>query len=67
MASPPSTEDAESAAVPPMPEVDLSKPRYDQSTYEGRLRHFLETTNPLNVFASNKRLDEAAALVEQYK
>lgn len=67
MASPPITEDAEAAAVTPLPKVDLSKPRYDQSTYEGRLRHFLETTNPLNVFASNKRLDEAATLVKQYK
>ena len=52
---------------PPLPKVDLSKPRYDQSTYQGRLRHFMETTNPLNVFASNKQLDEAATLVNLYK
>ena len=67
MASPASNEDTKARSGPPLPTVDLSKPRYDQSTYQGRLRHFMETTNPLNVFASNKQLDEAATLVKLYK
>jgi len=67
MATPSKIEDADAVGVPPLPKVDLNKPRYDQSTYIGRLRHFTETTNPLNVFATNRRLDKAAALVKQYR
>lgn len=47
--------------------VDLSRPRYDQSTYYGRARHFIETVNPLNVLASGKKLEEAASVVKAYK
>ena len=67
MASSTSNEDTKTGSEPLLPAVDLSKPRYDQSTYQGRLRHFLETTNPLNVLASNKQLDESATLVNLYK
>ena len=52
---------------PPLPEIDLSKPRYDQTTYMGRAKHFFETANPLNIFVSNRRLEEAAKLVKDYK
>ena len=64
---PAKNEDAKARSKPPLPTVDLSRPRYNQSTYQGRLRHFMETTNSLNVFASNKQLDEAATLVKLYK
>ncbi len=51
----------------PSPRIDLSRPRYDQSTYAGRARHFFETTNPLNVFSSHERLEEADRLVTLYR
>lgn len=47
--------------------INLDEPRYDQSTYEGRAKHFFITTNPLNVFASSKELDEAKDIVERYR
>ncbi len=50
-----------------LPVVDFSKPRYDQSTYIGRAKHFFETANPLNALVTSKRLDEAAKLIKDYK
>lgn len=50
-----------------LPVVDLSKPRYDQTTYIGRAKHFFETVNPKNVFVSGRRLEEAAKLIRAYK
>ena len=47
--------------------IDLSRPRYDQNTFGGRLRHFFQTVNPLNIFVSARRLEEAAELVRQHK
>lgn len=50
-----------------MPLVNLDQPRWDQSTFEGRARHFFVTTNPLNVLASDAELDAAKRTVEEYK
>ncbi|XP_059050630.1 sideroflexin-1-3 [Achroia grisella] len=47
--------------------IDLDKPRYDQSTYTGRAKHFLQLTNPLNVLASDKELDEAKNIVTEFR
>ena len=47
--------------------IDLSRPRYDQNTFGGRLRHFFQTVNPLNIFVSARRLEEAAEQVRQHK
>ena len=47
--------------------INLDKPRYSQDTYKGRAKHFFETTNPLNVFASDAKLQAASKLVKQYR
>eukprot|EP00128_Syssomonas_multiformis_P010023 Colp12_sorted_trinity150504_noHs@22434 len=49
------------------PNVDLSKPRYDQSTYFGRVRHFMDVTDPRTLFASHDELKAAMALLDDYK
>lgn len=56
-----------SMAVHPAIHVDLSRPRHDQSAYWGRARHFMETVNPLNIFATSAMLEEAARVVQTYK
>jgi sideroflexin-1/3 len=50
-----------------LPKINLNEPRFDQSTYLNRARHFLIVTNPLNVFASEAELDRAARIVKDYK
>jgi tricarboxylate carrier len=47
--------------------IDIEKPRYDQNTYVGRAKHFFVTTNPLNILASDRQLDDAKAIVESYR
>ncbi|XP_026754161.2 sideroflexin-1-3 [Galleria mellonella] len=47
--------------------IDLDKPHYDQATYTGRAKHFLQLTNPLNILASDKELDEAKKIVTEFR
>ncbi len=47
--------------------LNLEEPRWDQSTYTGRAKHFFTTTNPLNVFASSKDLDWAKDVVTRHR
>ena len=49
------------------PVINIDEPRYDQNTYTGRVKHFFVTTNPLNILASSKELDDAKAIVESYR
>ncbi|KAF9570472.1 hypothetical protein BGW38_008740, partial [Lunasporangiospora selenospora] len=48
------------------PRIDLSKPRYDQSTYLGRVRHFIKITSPLNLLVTPHRLEGAKTLIADY-
>lgn len=49
------------------PRINLNEPRYDQSTFNGRAKHFFITTNPLNIFATSRQLEEAKDIVEKYR
>lgn len=49
------------------PHINIDEPRWDQSTYSGRAKHFFVTTNPLNVFISGTDLDKAKDLVQRYR
>ena len=46
--------------------LDLSQPRWDQSTFYGRACFYYATVNPRNLLASNAQLDDASALVRAY-
>ena len=50
-----------------MQRIDLTKPKWDQSTFGGRLKHFFWVTDPRSCVVSNKELCEAKDLVQQYK
>lgn len=46
---------------------NIDTPRYDQSTYFNRARHFFLLTNPLNLLASNEELDRAKRIVDDHR
>ncbi|PIK51351.1 putative sideroflexin-1 [Apostichopus japonicus] len=51
----------------PVERVNLNEPKWDQSTYVGRAKHFFTVTNPMNLLLSSKDLDEAKQIVTTYK
>ncbi|KAI9310533.1 Tricarboxylate/iron carrier [Dichotomocladium elegans] len=50
-----------------MAAIDLSKPRYPQSTYWGRFRHFIDVTDVRTLFVSGQQLEAAKGLLAHYK
>ncbi len=59
----------EAKEAPRLPDgrLNLDKPRWDQSSYWGRAKHFFYSTNPLNLFCSPAKLDWAKDVVNKYK
>lgn len=47
--------------------LDIDQPLYDQNTFIGRFRHFAFVTDFRTCIASEKELDDAKVLVEQYR
>jgi len=47
--------------------VNIEEPRFDQSTYWGRAKHFFTVTNPLNLLSSSSQLDEAKDVINRYR
>ncbi|TNM98963.1 hypothetical protein fugu_013527 [Takifugu bimaculatus] len=55
---------AESAACPGF---QLGRPRYDQGSFLGRLRHFVDIIDPRTLFVSEKQLKDCIQLLDDYK
>ncbi|XP_065785608.1 sideroflexin-5 isoform X2 [Muntiacus reevesi] len=49
------------------PPFQLGKPRFQQTSFCGRFRHFLDIIDPRTLFVTERRLREAVQLLEDYK
>uniref|UniRef100_A0A672KF61 Sidoreflexin n=1 Tax=Sinocyclocheilus grahami TaxID=75366 RepID=A0A672KF61_SINGR len=49
------------------PPFRLGESRFDQGSFYGRLRHFLDVIDPRTLFVSEKRLNECMNLLDQFK
>ncbi|XP_062837999.1 sideroflexin-5 isoform X2 [Anolis carolinensis] len=49
------------------PPFQLGKPRFEQTSFYGRFRHFLDIIDPRTLFVTKSRLKEAVQLLEDYK
>ena len=47
--------------------IDLDAPRYEQSTFHGRAKHFFTVTDPRNILRTAKELDDAKELLLKYR
>ncbi|KAM9068747.1 sideroflexin-3 isoform 2-T2 [Sarcophilus harrisii] len=47
--------------------INIRDPRWDQSTFVGRAKHFFTVTNPLNLLLSDARLKTVQTIVENYR
>ncbi|GFR82787.1 sideroflexin [Elysia marginata] len=49
------------------PPFQLNKPRFDQSSFNGRLRHFLDVIDPRTLLTTSQQLENAIGLLDKYK
>lgn len=58
---------AAAAGAAEYPPFVLGRARYDQSTFHGRFRHFLDIIDPRTLFVTEHRLKAAVQLLEDFK
>ncbi|KAJ8281458.1 hypothetical protein GJAV_G00067930 [Gymnothorax javanicus] len=49
------------------PSFELGKSRFDQNSFSGRLRHFLDVIDPRTLLVSEGRLEESIKLLDYFK
>jgi tricarboxylate carrier len=49
------------------PPFVLGRPRFDQSNFAGRLRHFLDVIDPRTLFVSAEKLQQSIELLDRFK
>jgi len=49
------------------PPFVLGRPRFDQSNFSGRLRHFLDVIDPQTLFTSKEKLQYSIELLDKFK
>ncbi|XP_046371492.2 sideroflexin-5-like [Haliotis rufescens] len=49
------------------PPFKLNSPRYDQGTYLGRLRHFIDVLDPRTLFTTEAKLQASVTLLKDYR
>ena len=47
--------------------INVDLPKWDQSTFQGRLKHFFSITDPRTALCSETDLDNASKLLSQYR
>lgn len=47
--------------------INLKEPRWDQSTFVGRAKHFFTVTDPRNILLTNEQLAHAHKIISDYR
>jgi hypothetical protein len=49
------------------PPFVLNQSRYDQNTFTGRLRHFIDVVDPSTLFTSEVKLQQSIQLLDDFR